>query len=88
MYGGEFDGNAAFAGGGFMPSQATTQAPDFASSSKVWPLFAIEEFDKSFPRFCAIENLSIAIQILPKFSLTFALFVCIMHPILSISSRF
>ncbi|VVA96268.1 unnamed protein product [Arabis nemorensis] len=28
MYGGEFDGNAAFAGGGFMPSQATTQAPD------------------------------------------------------------
>ncbi|KAL1211444.1 Replication protein A 32 kDa subunit B [Cardamine amara subsp. amara] len=34
MYGGEFDGNAAFAGGGFMPSQATTQAPDFSSAFK------------------------------------------------------
>lgn len=34
MYGGEFDGNAAFAGGGFMPSQSTTQAPE--SSSAFW----------------------------------------------------
>uniref|UniRef100_A0A1J3JP22 Replication protein A 32 kDa subunit B n=1 Tax=Noccaea caerulescens TaxID=107243 RepID=A0A1J3JP22_NOCCA len=34
MYRGEFDGNAAFAGGGFMPSQATMQAPDSASGSK------------------------------------------------------
>ncbi|CAL9219361.1 unnamed protein product [Arabidopsis halleri] len=34
MYGGEFDGNAAFAGGGFMPSQATTQAHDSSSSLK------------------------------------------------------
>ncbi|XP_010503399.1 PREDICTED: replication protein A 32 kDa subunit B [Camelina sativa] len=34
MYGGEFDGNAAFAGGGFMPSQATTQANDSSSSLK------------------------------------------------------
>lgn len=35
MYGGEFDGNAAFAGGGFMPSQATTQAPESSSAFKV-----------------------------------------------------
>ncbi|CAF2374971.1 hypothetical protein BRARA_A03856 [Brassica rapa] len=34
MYGGEFDGNAAFAGGGFMPSQATTQAPESSSASR------------------------------------------------------
>ncbi|CAN6922573.1 hypothetical protein Bca4012_091645 [Brassica carinata] len=34
MYGGEFDGNAAFAGGGFMPSQATTQAPESSSAFK------------------------------------------------------
>ncbi|CAN8260599.1 unnamed protein product [Cochlearia groenlandica] len=34
MHGGDFDGSAAFAGGGFMTSQATTQAPDSASSSK------------------------------------------------------
>ncbi|ESQ49815.1 hypothetical protein EUTSA_v10021296mg [Eutrema salsugineum] len=34
MFGGDFDGNAAFAGGGFMPSQATTEAPDSASSFK------------------------------------------------------
>ncbi|KAG7629820.1 Nucleic acid-binding OB-fold [Arabidopsis suecica] len=34
MYGGDFDGNAAFAGGGFMPSQATTQAHDSSSSLK------------------------------------------------------
>ncbi|KAJ4886288.1 Replication protein A 32 kDa subunit B [Raphanus sativus] len=32
MYGGEFDGNAAFAGGGFMPSQSTTQAPESSSA--------------------------------------------------------
>ncbi|GAB2291459.1 hypothetical protein Dimus_025714 [Dionaea muscipula] len=32
MYGSQFDGNAAFAGGGFMPSQAT-QAADYSSSS-------------------------------------------------------
>jgi hypothetical protein len=35
MYGGDFDGNAAFAGGGFMPSQATTQAHESSSSLKV-----------------------------------------------------
>ncbi|XP_010525055.1 PREDICTED: replication protein A 32 kDa subunit B [Tarenaya hassleriana] len=34
MYGGEFDGSAAFSGGGFMPSQATTQGPDSFSSYK------------------------------------------------------
>ena len=35
MYGSEFDGSAAFSGGGFMPSQAT-QAPDPSfSTSKV-----------------------------------------------------
>jgi replication factor A2 len=34
MYGGDFDGNAAFAGGGFMPSQATTQAHESSSSLK------------------------------------------------------
>ncbi|KAJ0244580.1 Replication protein A 32 kDa subunit B [Hirschfeldia incana] len=34
MYGGDFDGNAAFAGGGFMPSQSTTQAPDSSSATK------------------------------------------------------
>ncbi|KAF5742891.1 replication protein A 32 kDa subunit B [Tripterygium wilfordii] len=32
MYGGEFDGAAAFSGGGFMPSQAT-QAPDSSFST-------------------------------------------------------
>ncbi|XP_038880298.1 replication protein A 32 kDa subunit B [Benincasa hispida] len=31
MYGSQFDGNAAFSGGGFMPSQ-TTQAPDHSFS--------------------------------------------------------
>ncbi|XP_022135426.1 replication protein A 32 kDa subunit B isoform X2 [Momordica charantia] len=31
MYGSQFDGNAAFSGGGFMPSQ-TTQAPDHSLS--------------------------------------------------------
>ncbi|KAG2318273.1 hypothetical protein Bca4012_069359 [Brassica carinata] len=34
MYGGEFDGNAAFAGGGFMPSQGNTQAPESSSAFK------------------------------------------------------
>ncbi|CAH8331850.1 unnamed protein product [Eruca vesicaria subsp. sativa] len=34
MYAGEFDGNAAFAGGGFMPSQSTAQAPESSSAFK------------------------------------------------------
>ncbi|CAH2070820.1 unnamed protein product [Thlaspi arvense] len=33
----KFDGNSTLAGGGFMPSQTTTQLPDFASSSKKHP---------------------------------------------------
>lgn len=35
MYSGEFDGAAAFAGGGFMPSQATTVPDPSSSFSKV-----------------------------------------------------
>jgi hypothetical protein len=40
MYGSQFDGSAAFSGGGFMPSQATQAADSSFSSSKViLPLF-------------------------------------------------
>jgi hypothetical protein len=48
MYGSEFDGSAAFSGGGFMPSQAT-QAPDPSfSTSKVF-LFSFCVFLFHFP---------------------------------------
>lgn len=47
MYGSQFDGNAAFSGGGFMPSQ-TTQAPDHSFSPAKVRSISIYNIKSSF----------------------------------------